>query len=159
MDGRMAKRSVEVVFNNLQERHDIPEHRLRPGGRLQGLHVFTREETCLQLADVVPTFRERQRRVASQITLEITFTKHRVVEGAKTGGQSPQAADETELAQNPALEYSEADFAGKGKPVFSLLLSLEQRVAGHKIVGVELAASVSRVTDFTDPVGEVEAPK
>ena len=54
---------------------------------------------------------------------------------------------------------SEADFAGKGEPVFSLLLSLDQRVAGHEIVGVELAASVSRVTDFTDPAGEVEGAK
>ena len=132
---------------------------MRPGGRLQGVHVFAREETCLQLADVVPTFRERQRRLASQITLKITFTEHSVVEGAKTGGQSPQAADKTELAQNPALDRSEADFAGKGEPVFSLLLSLDQRVAGHEIVGVELAAGVSRVTDFTDPAGEVEATK
>ena len=76
MDCRMAKRIVEVVLNDLQKRHGTPEHRLRPGGRLQGVHVFTREETRLQLADVVPTFRERQRRVASQIALKITFTEH-----------------------------------------------------------------------------------
>ena len=98
-------------------------------------------------------------RLAGQIMLEITFTEHRVVEGAKTGGQSPQAADETELGQNPALDRSEADFAGKGEPVFSLFLRLDQRVAGHEIVGVELAAGISRVTDFTDPAGEVEATK
>ena len=94
----MAKRVVEVILDNLQKRHGTPEHRLRPGSRLQGVHVFAREETRLQLADVVPTFRERQRRVASQIVLKITFAEHSVVEGAKTDSQSPQTADKTELA-------------------------------------------------------------
>lgn len=98
MDHRMAKRIVELVLDDLQKRLDIPEHRLRSGGRLQGFHVFARWETCLQLTDVVPTFRKRQPGVASQITLKIPFTEHSVVEGSKTGGQSPQAADETELA-------------------------------------------------------------
>src|SRR5580658_4766151 len=159
MDCRVAKSVVEMVLDDLQKRHSIPEHRLRPGGRLQGVHVFTREETRLQLADVVPAFRKRQRRVAGQITLQIAFMEHGIVEGAEPGGQSPQAADETKLAQNPALDRSETDLAGKGEPVFGLLLRLDQRVAGHEIVGVELAAGVSRVTDFTGPAGEVEAAK
>ncbi len=47
----------------------------------------------------------------------------------------------------------------KSSPCSSLLLGLDQRVAGQEKVGVELAASVSRVTDFTDPAGEVEAAK
>ncbi len=41
------------------------------------VYVFASEKAHLQLADVVPTFRERQRRVAIQITLEIIFTEHR----------------------------------------------------------------------------------
>src|ERR1700684_2326936 len=104
MDGCMTKRVVEMILNDFQTR---PGLRLRPQGRLQGVHVFARVETCLQLADVVPTFRERQRRVASQSTLKVTFTEHGVIEGTKTRGQSAQAADQTELTQNPALECSE----------------------------------------------------
>src|SRR5277367_4643299 len=114
MNCRMAKRIVEVILDDLQKRQGTLDHRLRPGGRLQGVHVFAREETSLQLADVVPTFRERERRLASEITLKITFTERTVVKGAKTGGQSSQAADETELPQNPTLDRPEADFAGKG---------------------------------------------
>ena len=57
MDRRVAKRTIEVILNDIQTKHNRPEHRLRPGGRVQGVHVFAREETCLQLADVVRTIR------------------------------------------------------------------------------------------------------
>ena len=40
-----------------------------------------------------------------------------------------------------------------------MLLGLDQRVAGHEIIGGEVGASVSGVTDFTDPAGEFDAPK
>ena len=81
---RPAKRVIEVILNHLQKRHDTPERSLRPRSRLQSFHVFAREETSLQLADVVPTLRKRQRRVANQIALKITFAEHSVVEGSKT---------------------------------------------------------------------------
>src|ERR1700722_2618368 len=157
MDCRMAERVVEMELDDLQKRQGTPDHRSCPGGCLQGVGIFAREETCLQLADVVPAFRQCQRRLAKQITLKITLTEVRVIEAAKTGGQAPQAADETKLAQNPALDRSEPDLAGKGQPVFGLLLGLDQRIAGHEIVGRQLAAGISRVTDFADAAGEVEA--
>src|ERR1700722_911280 len=157
MDRRVAKCNIEVVFKAIQTKRNSPELRSRPRGRLQGVYIFAREKTRLQLADVIRTIGERQRLVAGQIMLKITFTELSVVEGAKTGGQSPQAADETKLGQNPALYRSEADFAGIGEPVFCLFLRLDQRVAGHEIVGGQLGASVSRITDFAGPAGEIEA--
>src|SRR4051794_10274449 len=119
---RMAKRIVEVVLNDLQKRQGARDERLRPRGRLQCVEIFAREKTCLQLADVVPTFRQRERRLAGQSMLKITFTEHSVVKRAKTGSQSPQAPDETKLTKNPAFDRSEADFADKSEPMFSLLL-------------------------------------
>src|SRR5271170_2412934 len=157
MDCCMAKRIVEAELCDLQKGVGLRGNQLRSGCRPQGIHIFTRNEMCLQFADVVPTFRMRQHRVASQIALKIAFSELCVVEGAKTNGQSPQAADETELGPNRGLECSGADLADKREPVFSLFLSFDQRVAGHEIVGVQLAATDSRVTDFTDPPGEIEA--
>ena len=98
-------------------------------------------------------------RFAGQITFQNTFTEHRVVEGAKPDGLPPQATDKTELTQNPALNRSETHFARKGESVFSLPLSLDQRDAGEEMVGVELSASISRVTDFTGPVSEVKSTR
>ncbi len=89
MDRRMAKRIVEVVLDDLQQRRGIPEHRFRPGGGLQGVRVFAREETRLQFADVVPTFGKRQRRIARQITLEISFAEYDLRRRSQDGRSVP----------------------------------------------------------------------
>ncbi len=63
------------------------------------------------------------------------------------------------MTQYPRLERFEANAANISEPLFGLLLSLDQRVAGHEIVSVQLTARVSRVTDFTEPAGQVKTTK
>src|SRR5262249_48053002 len=82
----MGKCGEEPVVCRAKLRGYGPEERSRLGGGIDRRRGVASEKQSLQLPDPVPARRERQTRVARQVTLELAFVEEPVVEATERPG-------------------------------------------------------------------------
>src|SRR5215470_4475368 len=157
INGRGSREcAVEVILRCLEEGGRCPEQSPCIRRRLNRGRIVSRKEARLDLSDPIPVFRDHERAIAGQMTLELYFVKAFLVEGAESRRHSPQRTDESALRRDNSDDHTESDTSRELETSLSFTLHLGQRVSSREKICVQVVAAECGIDEITDPAGGVE---